>query len=185
MLGMDPAVTWLIRLALALLFAVSAWHKLRDLHAFRATLANYRLLPPGLSALLAPGLAICELAIAALLLIPAARIDGAAIAPIGALVLLALYSGALAINLARGRRDLDCGCLGPAHRQPVSPGLLLRNALLATGAALLLLPVAARNLSWIDALTVAGGWAMLVVFWNAAHRLATGAATRLNPGSAT
>ena len=172
--AVDPAVAWLIRLGLALLFAVAAWHKLRDLSAFRATLSNYRLLPATLTWPIAPALAACELAVAALLLAPAVRLEGAPVAPLAALGLLALYSGALAINLARGRRDLDCGCLGPAHRQPVSYGLLVRNALLAAGACLLLPPVAARSLGWIDALTVAGASAMGIVFWSAAHRLAIG-----------
>ena len=44
--------------------------------------------------------------------------------------LLALYAGAMAVNLARGRRDLDCGCAGPGVRRPVGEGLLIRNGAL-------------------------------------------------------
>ena len=36
-----------------------------------------------------------------------------------AALLLALYAGAIGVNLARGRRDIDCGCGGPASRQPI------------------------------------------------------------------
>jgi hypothetical protein len=183
-IGLDPVFAWVIHLALALLFAVAAWHKLRDLRAFQATLANYRLLPTAVIAPAALALAACELGVAALLLAPlpepvarhAALASLSSLAPLAALGLLALYSGALAVNLARGRRDLDCGCLGPAQRQPISPGLLVRNAFVALGPVLLLagggVERAGRSMNWIDALSVGGATAMLVLLWNAAHLLA-------------
>ena len=193
-IGLDPVFAWVIHLALALLFAVAAWHKLRDLRAFQATLANYRLLPTAVIAPAALALAACELGVAALLLAPlpepvarhaalASLSSLAPLAPLAALGLLALYSGALAVNLARGRRDLDCGCLGPAQRQPISPGLLVRNALVALGPVLLLagggVERAGRSMNWIDALSVGGATAMLVLLWNAAHLLAAARPVRL------
>ncbi len=51
---------------------------------------------------------------------------------IGALMggaLLALYALAMAINLARGRRDLDCGC--GIVRKSISASMVVRNLLLA------------------------------------------------------
>jgi len=42
---MDPAADVTLRTAFALLFAVAASHKVRDPARFRATLADYRLLP--------------------------------------------------------------------------------------------------------------------------------------------
>jgi hypothetical protein len=42
---MDPVFDSTLRAALALLFLVAAAHKLRDLGRFRATLADYRVLP--------------------------------------------------------------------------------------------------------------------------------------------
>jgi len=38
--------------------------------------------------------------------------------------LLALYTLAVVVNLARGRREIDCGCFGPAARQPLSAALV-------------------------------------------------------------
>jgi hypothetical protein len=52
-------------------------------------------------------------------------------AMVAAAVLLLVYAAAIGINLARGRRDIDCGCMGPANRQLLSGWLLLRNGLLA------------------------------------------------------
>jgi uncharacterized membrane protein YphA (DoxX/SURF4 family) len=182
--GLDPVFAWVIRLTLALLFGLAAWHKLRDLPEFKSTLANYRLLPAAIVAPTALALAACELGVAVLLLAPLAEPLArhatlgplSSIAPLAALGLLALYSGALAVNLARGRRDLDCGCLGPAQRQPISPGLLARNAVVALGPGLLLLQGATegagRTTSWIDGLSIVGATAMISLIWSAAHQLA-------------
>ena len=149
-LALDPVFAWVARLALALLFAHAAWHKARDLQAFRAALAGYRLLPEravGAAALALVGL---ELATAAALL--ASRAGGAL-----ALALLGAYTLAIALNLARGRREIDCGCFGPAARQPLSGALVARNLVLLASAALALAPTSARAPHWSDALSVAGG----------------------------
>src|SRR5205809_721868 len=53
---MDPVIDATLRTALALLFLVAAGHKLRDLGRFRATLAEYRLVPAALAALALAGL---------------------------------------------------------------------------------------------------------------------------------
>ena len=103
------------------------------------------------------------------------------LAPAAALGLLALYSGALALNLARGRRDLDCGCLGPANRQRISPGLLWRNAVVSLGPLLLLLEPEPRVMNWIDALSVMGASATLVLLWTGVHQLAAARPTPLAP----
>lgn len=193
MQGLDPVFAWVIQLALALLFGAAALHKLRDLRSFSALLGNYRVLPHAVVAPAAAGLAICELGVAALLLLPAEALAPllgpaleltlGAIGPLGALGLLSLYSAALALNLARGRRDLACGCFGPLHRQLISPGLLARNAIVALGPLLLLSEGAARAMSWIDTLSVIGATAMLVLLWNAAHMLAAPGPASLAPES--
>jgi hypothetical protein len=75
---------------------------------------------------------------------------------VGALVaalLLLVYALAIAINLARGRRDLDCGCAGPGNRRPVRGMLVARNLLYAAMALVLLLPDSGRSLVWVDATT--------------------------------
>jgi hypothetical protein len=169
----DPLIALVVAAALAVLLASAAFHKLRDLPAFRAVLEAYRLLPEGLSAALAPAIAAVELAFALALAVPAWRAAGA----IGTVILLTLYSGAIAINLARGRREIDCGCGAPGTRQPLSAWLLGRNALLASATLLLLVPAAVvRPLLWLDWLGLAGSLAVLTCAWLASHRLLAAAA---------
>jgi uncharacterized membrane protein YphA (DoxX/SURF4 family) len=169
-IAVDPVLAWIARLGLCALFGAAALHKARDLGVFTATLRDYRMLPDRLAPIAAPVVAVCELATAAALLVPALA-PRAALAALG---LLTTYSAAIAWNLARGRRHIDCGCLGPAHHgQPLSPWLLARNGTLALGALVALAPEAQRAASWVDALSVLGGATMLLVLWSAAHRLAT------------
>ncbi|HEY8494031.1 MAG TPA: MauE/DoxX family redox-associated membrane protein [Myxococcota bacterium] len=163
----DPVLALVLRGALALLLAGAAAHKLRDLHAFRVALGDYRLVPWALTGLLAPGLVAAELSIAALLVSPAARPFGFA----AAAALLALYGLAIAVNLARGRRDLDCGCFGPGVHVGLGGGLLARNALLVAAALAGLAPVAPRPLGALDAATVAAALLFLAVAHAAGTRL--------------
>ncbi|MCP4003923.1 MAG: methylamine utilization protein MauE [bacterium] len=166
MLAMDPAFAWIARLGLALLFGAAARHKLSDPRAFLATLRDYRIVPASLVKISALVIAASEIAAIGLLLLP-----GLGLGPLLAIGLLAVYSLAIALNLLRGRRHIDCGCLGPAHRQELSGWLLVRNSLLGTGSLVLLAAESARTLSWIDALSIGGGLCMLILLWNAAHQL--------------
>jgi hypothetical protein len=161
----DPIVAWVARLALAGVFAAAALHKWRDLSAFSAALAAHRLVPEAIVPALARAFAAIETAIAAALLVP----SSAASAGSAAAALLALYSFAVAINLARGRREIDCGC--SARPQPLSRGLLVRNAALAAAALLAALPATSRALVWVDALSAAAGAAALAFVWLAAQSL--------------
>jgi hypothetical protein len=104
---------------------------------------------------------------AALLLARAAPRLGAALG----CGLLALYAGVIAVNLLRGRRDVDCGCAGPAARQPLSGWLLARNgALFGLGLAGIATP-GARPLQWLDAFTVAVALAAAMLAYGALNRL--------------
>ena len=72
----------------------------------------------------------------------------------------------MAINLRRGRADIDCGCFAGLMRQKLSWPLVARNLVLA----LALLVVAAgvggaRSLAWLDLVTVAAGTASLLLAW--------------------
>jgi len=160
----DPAIAATLRAALALLFLVAATHKLRDPARFRATLAAYRLVP----AAMAPAVVAAELGVAAALVVPGVRVPALA----AAAALLAVYAGAVAVNLARGRTDLDCGCAGPAARRPIDGTLVVRNGVVAAAALAGMLPVAARPVGAVDVLTIVGATAALAALWSAADRLA-------------
>jgi hypothetical protein len=173
----DPAVDLAVRVALALLFSSAATHKLRDLPAFRAAVADYRLLPELLAPAVATALVAAEVALAAALVL-GPRLPGA----LAAAALLGLYGGAIALALARGRRDVDCGCGGPALRQPLSAGLVARNALLACAATTGLAPLSPRPLVWVDALTIAGTVLALSALYAATSRLLAQAPALARPG---
>ena len=167
---LDPAIEVVLRGGLALLFGVTAFEKVRDLGAFRAAVAGYALLPERFTTATAVGLASCEMSLGFALVTPGAwRLREPAL--LASAALLSLYGAAIAVNLVRGRRDIDCGCAGPAAHQPLSEWLLVRNAMLVAMALGCLGGAASRPLVWIDALTVSGGIAMLGATWLAVHRL--------------
>lgn len=168
----------MLRGALAFVFAEAAVHKLRDPAAFSGIVRGHALVPdglaPGVTASLITGEGLAALA----LLAPIGAAPGAVLA----LALLGVYSTAIGVNLARGRRDVDCGCLGPGQRQSLAPWMLLRNGILGIAAAACLIPLAARPLSWLDGISIAGGASVLILVFLAATRLA---ATRLTATGAS
>ncbi len=113
--------------ALAGILLSAAAHKLRNFLAFRGILAQYRLLPDGLLGSAAPLVIAAEFATGLALLAPAALLPASVAAAMAAL-LLSLYTGAIALNLARGRRAIDCGCGG--QFTPLSLWLVARNGVL-------------------------------------------------------
>lgn len=161
----DPHVHVLMASALAVLFGTSALHKLRYRQRFSAQLAAYQLLPARAVAPVALLLGLTEAALAGLLLLPLLRPLAGALAAI----MLALYAGAIAVNLYRGNGAIDCGC-GDA---PVllSPWLLLRNTLLILAALALTVPPAARALSWPDLLLLTLSLPVLLVMYRAMEQL--------------
>ena len=56
-----------------------------------------------------------------------------------AAALLILFSLGIAVNLARGRTDLSCGCFGVSDNDRVGPATLVRNGLLIAISLLVLL----------------------------------------------
>ena len=164
---LDPLIVWWLRASLALLLFGHAVAKARALRHFAATLADYRLLPPAAARPAALGLCAAESATAAALLVPAS----AAQAALAAALLFALYAFAIAVNLIRGRRDIDCGCAGPAAQMPLSGALVVRNALLVAAAIAAAAPLQTRPLGAIDAFTFSAALAMGVLLWKAAHGL--------------
>ena len=171
----DPVIAWTLRLGLALLFSTAAWHKLSDRRRFEGTVRAYALLPARATRLFSWVLPAIEVAIAAALLHPQLH-RGAAWA---AAVLLLLYTVAIGINLARGRRDIDCGCFRTRSATPLSGALVVRNVALIATACILLIPLSARPLFWMDSLTLLAALVAMSLVWMAGQRLArTGPALR-------
>ena len=136
--------TFLITLSmlfLSYLFVTAGCHKLFNRKDLSRTISDYRLLPLAWSRGLARLLPIVELAAGTGLLIPFLHTMAAAVV----CLLLFSYTTAIAVNIMRGRRDLDCGCAGPGQEQFVGAGLLVRNGVLFTLALVLVLsPVSPR-----------------------------------------
>jgi len=166
----DPVVTRALGAALSVVLFAGAWQKLRDRELFQAALDNYRLLPDALlrpAAILLPA---WEIAAGALLLSAQSRVAGAGLAA----ALLLVVTGAVAINLWRGRRDFDCGCGGLSSHvgeQTLSWGLVGRNVLLLAALALSLGEDNARLLVSIDYLSVAGATLALLGLYVSSNQL--------------
>lgn len=157
----QPMVLWALRIFLALLFVTAALSKLRHVEEFYGVVRNFRLLPDGASRVVALVLPVVEAAVAAGLVVTPL----AAPAAITAAGLLLVFAAALAINVLRGRTQIDCGCFRNGLKQPVSWLLVLRNLVL-TGLALAVaagLPAAAPA-SPVEGATglLAGATAMLI-----------------------
>jgi hypothetical protein len=167
---MDPVITWILRTGIAALMATAAFHKASDLAAFTGTVRDYRLVAERLAGPLALSFVALEVGLTIALLLPAAG----GLAAVGCAFLLAVYSAAIAVNLGRGRRHIDCGCLGPRHRRPISRGLLVRNAALVAGCLLAALPAGARVLTWVDGVSIVGGLLVLSLLFHATNALAVG-----------
>ena len=120
---MDVALLF-ARVALAAVLAAAGIGKLRDRAEAREAIIAF-----GVPGALAPALAVvvplAELTIA-VLLIPVATAAWAAVA---ALLLLAVFTAAIVLNLSRGRAPA-CNCFGVASRAPIGPRTLVRNGVL-------------------------------------------------------
>lgn len=141
-------LTIIVRVLLAFVFARAAWHKARNLAHFQAQLESYQLLPNSLVPAVSRLVLVVEGLVA--LALPVWTLPQP---PVVAAMLLAIYTGALAINLLRGREDLDCGC-GGESAQAISWALVVRNSFLIVLAAIAMLPSAPRDISLLELGTV-------------------------------
>lgn len=167
-LAIDPVPAAIMTLSLAALWLAAGWHKLADLKVFERSLEAYDIVPRAMLPLLAQVLPIMEIVLAAGLLIAATRPAAGAL---GALLLLA-YGAAIALNLHRGRRNLDCGCMGFGARPQISPALTWRNAIAAAASLSAgLLPRTQRVSSWIDTWTIIAAVVVLALLYLAMESL--------------
>ena len=164
----DPAIATVATLLLATVFAIGAVAKLRAPASFAGVVANYRLLPDPLVRPFALTLPVIELVGAAGLLWAPTRAWAATLVA----GLLLAFAAAMAVNLARGRYDIDCGCAIALLRGRISWPMVARNLVLAAAAFVLALGTpAARGLGPLDFVTVAAALASVLLLCGAVGRL--------------
>ncbi len=135
-------VIWALRVVSAAVFVAAAFGKFTEPNSVRHSLADFgapaRLVAPG-----ALALPVTELVVAVLVLFPATAVAGC----VAALVLLAMFTVAVGVQLRRGRRP-RCSCFGVSA--PVSGWTVVRNAGFAVLAASALVgSVAVPGLPWM------------------------------------
>jgi hypothetical protein len=164
-------------LCLGALLLASGVQKTRDFTRFTALLSAYRIVPERLSRIFAVGVPSAEIMLSAgLCLAPSRRLSLGLV-----IVLLSGYGIAMAVNLRRGRNDLDCGCGTLRERQPIARWMLWRNGLLVSAAALALAPSSARPLQAVDVVTLACAVATAMLLYTAAGRLLATPAFKTQP----
>lgn len=168
---LDPLYWQAVRWLVAAVFTAALAHKLVSLAAFETVMRDYRLLPANTAPAAARLVVLMEAAVVAGLVTGIGLAWAAGLA----VLLLAVYGGAMAVNLARGRRDLDCGCFGAAagagNRHSLSGWLLLRNGTLGALTLLLFVPASGRALTGLDLANIAAAAATGFLLYTAADQL--------------
>jgi hypothetical protein len=144
-----------------LVFASAAWHKLSDFSTFTGFVADYQVTPEAAVAGVSRAVVAAEVAVPLTLLAFPTRHAGALLA----MAMLLGYAAAIALNILRDRRHINCGCGGA--EQLLDWSLVLRNIALAGIAGLVLLSNWSE-VSFVEAATAAAAgltlwWAFLVV----------------------
>jgi uncharacterized membrane protein len=164
---LDPALSLVATLLLAVVFGAAALTKLRELDVFAGVVEQYDLLPRSLVWPFAHALPVVELAAALGILFPATR----ALAAWVLMLLLLAFAAAMALNLLRGRSDIDCGCFIGLLKQRISWPLVIRNLALVGFGLALVADSTGRPLAPLDWFTVAAGTGCLLVLYGAIGRL--------------
>jgi thiol-disulfide isomerase/thioredoxin len=120
-----------VRLLLVATFVAAGLAKLADREGARRAAIGFGV-PARLAGVVAVGLPLVELAVAVLLVPTSTAVTGAACA----VLLLGLFSAAIARSIARGQ-EVDCHCFGQLHSAPAGWPALARNAGLVALALLL------------------------------------------------
>lgn len=149
----DPVISGIARGVIAVLLLAAAVYKLRDTAGFRRSIRDYALVNEALVRPLTWVIPVAEAVAAATVVFEATRVAGATLAA----VLFAVFTLAIGVNLARGRRDIDCGCFGPSQGQQLSGWLVPRNLMLVALAGVAALPPTGRALGGLDYFTLAAG----------------------------
>jgi hypothetical protein len=168
----DPVTEASAALLLVGVLGSAALHKALHPVAFRETLRSYQLVPDALVVPTALAVAVSEIGAVVLLMIPSMRGNGAWLAA----ALLGLYAAAIAINLYRGRTEIDCGCSWGGNPNGLTSWLLVRNTALLPFAGLAAQGSMGRTLGAADYLVVAATGFGFFILYQAADRLISNAA---------
>ena len=168
----DPLIAKAIALGMGFLFLTAAWHKFKSPTQFEASLLDYQLLPEWSIRPVALAIPVVELVIGT------SWIFGWSIRQIAIVsaLLLTSYTLAIAINVARGRVHIGCGCGAPSadsSDQPISMGLVLRNCLLIALALVSTLPLLDRPLGVTDFIVLAATMISSFLLYAAVTQLLT------------
>jgi uncharacterized membrane protein YphA (DoxX/SURF4 family)/peroxiredoxin len=163
---MDVALL-VARLVLAVVLAAAGLAKLAEGAGARSAVTEFGL-PAGLASPLALVLPLAELAIASALVWDRAAVAGA----IAAAAVLAVFTAAITLNLALGRRP-ECHCFGQLSSEPAGGPAIARNVVLGALAAWVAVAgpgaSADRAVAWVGDLTpaelgaLAGGLVLIAV----------------------
>ncbi|HEY2913380.1 MAG TPA: MauE/DoxX family redox-associated membrane protein [Candidatus Angelobacter sp.] len=119
------------RTLVALLLIASGVVKFFELGSFVGTVRAFALLPnwvvPSVARAIPIGESLTGAVLSLAVVVPYSAARWAALAAIG---LFVVFTGAVAINLMRGRRNISCGCFG-ANESRISWLLVVRNCVLA------------------------------------------------------
>jgi hypothetical protein len=157
---LDPVLHLGAVALLVLVFGTAVASKLPTLLEFEGVVGNYRLLPDRAVPLAARLVVALEALAVLLLIVPNARDWGAACA----LGLLVLFAVAMAVNIRRGRVEIDCGCFRTTHRQRLSWWLVGRNGALALAAAALWLPLSRAPMTFDYVQAALAGLALYLIY---------------------
>lgn len=177
-MSLDPLFIRILALGFAILFLLAAVHKLSNRSEFLAILGAYKVLPPLLlrpASLIIPNL---EIVIAlGWFLIGVLGVQLRAV-PIISAGLLLVYGSAIAINLFRGRLDIDCGCSFSSSKveksesaQQISGALVWRNSVLSLLALLAVIPTSTRQINTLDYLSLLTATVVCVLIYAAMNQL--------------
>ncbi|CAM5796881.1 MauE/DoxX family redox-associated membrane protein [Brevibacillus borstelensis] len=119
-------LTFVLRVFLGTLFLSTGMSKWKNMQEHSVIVKEYRILPASSIHLFVRAETAVELLAGVLLFLGLFQTFGASLA----VLLLILYSFAIALNLFRGRREISCGCGGVAGNHRISWLLVVRNLLL-------------------------------------------------------
>lgn len=163
----DPVSEASAALLLAGVLGSAVLHKALDPITFRETLRGYQLLPDPAVLPVALIVGAFEGCAVVLLLIPRTRASGALLSA----TLLCLYAVAVAINLYRGRTEIECGCSWGGNVHGLTSWLLVRNAVLGAFAWLAGAGSIDRILGAADLVVIAATATGFFILYQAADRL--------------